>query len=442
MNINFQLAKEIFGITPWFVDAHSLPSLMTILKNSKSGISLELPEKKYNAVTYLNYAENTTAINSDNWYDLQKLKTNENFEAVAIVNINGPITKSGGASSYGMDYVSANMLKLHQDDRIKGFLIYSDSGGGSSAAIEIMDNTISEIQKTKPVYALIQKGGMACSAMYGIISGAKKIYSESEMNIVGSVGTMISFEGRKANTEGPDGMKYIRLYATKSTKKNEDFEQALNNDNYQLLTDNLLNPVNENFIQMVENNRPQLKGTDFSNGNDKFAKDCIGTFIDGIKSFSEVVDEVMNDYKQNYQGKTDSFKQNPTQEKNTKTEQKNNINNSKQKKMTVEELRQQHPETYNSIFGAGVSAEKDRVETWMAHLETDSEVVKNGIQSGKTISSAEREQLLVKSVKNANLAKIETDSKQNPASPSAASTTNEEDEETKEIESFYGKLLN
>ena len=43
------------------------------------------------------------------------------------------------------------MLKLNQDKRIKGFLIYCDSGGGSSAAVEIMDNTISEIKKTKPV---------------------------------------------------------------------------------------------------------------------------------------------------------------------------------------------------------------------------------------------------------------------------------------------------
>ena len=86
MNINFQLAKEIFGIVPWFVDAHSLPSLMTILKNSKSGISLELPEKKYNAVSYLNYAENSTIINSDSWYDMQKLKSNEEIELEYILN--------------------------------------------------------------------------------------------------------------------------------------------------------------------------------------------------------------------------------------------------------------------------------------------------------------------------------------------------------------------
>lgn len=441
MNINFQLAKEIFGIVPWFVDAHSLPSLMTILKNSKSGISLELPEKKYNAVSYLNYAENSTIINSDSWYDMQKLKSNEDFEAIAIVSINGPITKSGGASSYGMDYVSSNMLKLNQDKRIKGFLIYCDSGGGSSAAVEIMDNTISEIKKTKPVYSLIEKGGLACSAMYGIISGSNKIYSESLMNIIGSVGTMIAFEGRKANSESPDGVKYIRLYATKSTKKNEDFEQALNNDNYQLLTDNLLNPVNENFIQMVENNRPQLKGTDFSNGNDKFAKDCVGTFIDGIKSFSEVVDEIMLDYKQNYESKNPKSNELNPQQKKPNIEQKNNINNSKQKKMTVEELKQQHPETYNSIFGAGVSAEKDRVETWMAHSETDPEMVKKGIKSGKPITSAEREELLVKSVKNANLAKIETDSKGTPTAPSAASVTTEEEVEEKEIENFYGNIL-
>ena len=63
----------------------------------------------------------------------------------------------------------------------------------SSAAVEIMDNTISEIKKTKSVYFLIKKGGLACSAMYGIISGSNKIYSESLMNIIGSVGTMIAF---------------------------------------------------------------------------------------------------------------------------------------------------------------------------------------------------------------------------------------------------------
>ena len=77
----------------------------------------------------------------------------------------------------------------------------------------------------------------------------------------------------------------------------------------------------------------------------------------------------------------------------------------------------------------------------MAHFETDPEMVKKGIKSGKPITTAEREELLVKSVKNANLAKIETDSKGTPTAPSAASVTTEEEVEEKEIENFYGNIL-
>ena len=46
-----------------------------------------------------------------------------------------------------------------------------------------------------------------------------------------------------------------------------------------------------------------------------------------------------------------------------------------------------------------------------------------------------------KSVKNANLAKIETDAKDTPAAPSAASVTTEKEEKEKEIENFYSNIL-
>lgn len=419
MSFNFQLAKEIYGMNPWFVDQNSFPALMTILNNSRQGIALDIPEEKYNSPSAYFYEMKNEEVVTMSRFLWNGLPDDPNFKGIGLININGPITKSGGASSFGMQDVSAAMLKMNQDSRITGFLILADSGGGSSGAVNIMRDAISEIRKSKPVYGLITKGGMACSAMYGILASCDKIYSEDKMNIVGSAGTMIQFDGKAANTEYKDnGVKHIRVYASKSTKKNKAFEEAVNNDNYELLINELLDPVNEEFLSNMEKDRPQLKGTDFNDGNTKFSKDSIGTFIDGIKSFDETFKELVFEAK-NYKTKQNS----------------NNINPKIKNAMTIDELKQQFPDTYNSIFNAGVQDEKDRVGTWMAHFETDSSKVKEGIKSGNPITATEREELLVKATANAHKAKIEGDSPKNVTTNETVET--KEDDDEKEVKEFY-----
>lgn len=409
--MNYGLAREVYGLNAWCVDAISMPSLTAILRNMQNGVSLEIPEQKYNAVSLLKIENNTRIISRD-W----QLDNNEDFEAVGVINLDGPITKGGGASSYGTKDLSAMMLKMSKDDRIKGFVLNVDSGGGSSAAVQLMVDTINQVKQTKPVYAVISKGGMAASAAYGIASASNKIFSEDEMNIVGSVGTMISFEGRPANSTAPDGTKYITLYATKSTEKNKAFEEALNNDNYKLLINDLLDPINENFINMVESNRPQLKGTDFDNGHTVFSKEAIGTFIDGIASFEQVVEMVMNE---------------------SKVINNNNLSltNSK-KKMTKEELKQSHPDVYASIVSEGANAERERVASWMVYAETDSATVTQGIESGAEITASQREKLMVKMNSKGMLDALKSDSTKDVTS-GESSVEDEKKKDTQSTENPY-----
>lgn len=54
--------------------------------------------------------------------------------------------------------------------------------------------------------------------------------------------------------------------------------------------------------------------------------------------------------------------------------------------MNVEQLKQNHPETYKSIFDSGVTQERERVESWMEYAETNLEEVRAGIISGKSIN--------------------------------------------------------
>lgn len=421
MKMNYLLAKEIYGLNPWFVDAHSFPVLSSILESAKNGSRFEDDSEKCNSIFLFN--PNSAKIVDrpyGPYWNPGQLDSKENFEAIGVINVDGPITVNGGYSSNGVKQISAQMLSMSKDDRIKGFVIVGNSGGGSSAAVEIFTRTILEIRKTKPVNSVIPEGGMAASAMYGILTATGNIYAESEMSIVGSSGTMVQFDGRKANTESPDGVKHIRLYASKSTHKNKDFEEALNHDNYDLIINELLDPINERFQEHNLTNRPLLQGTSFDNGHTKFAKDSVGTFIDGLASFDQVVELTMKEAKSKNKGT------------------KNNINKNSSK-MTIDQLRSEHPETYNSIFKAGVDSEKDRVGTWMAHIGTDAEVVKNGIKSGEIISGAVREELLVKATSKAHLKSLQKDSPENVRTKESESGE-EKSEDEKEFESMYGNL--
>ena len=429
MSYSYALSREIYGLTPWCVDQHSFPSLMAIFNGFQKGISLEIPEIKYNTPEIFDLKSETRVINrpyGDGWTPGQ-LDSQDDFDGVGIININGPITVNGGASSFGMDYLSSLMLKMASDHRIKSFIVVGNSGGGATAAVELMTNAIDSIKKTKPVYGLVPRAGMSASAMYAIHASCTMLFAESDLSIVGSAGTMMQFEGRKANSEDPDGVKHIRLYATKSTQKNKGFEDALNNNDYSILISELLDPINEDFLSKILGYRPMLKGTGFDTGKTVFTRDAVGTYIDGIKNFTDVVNMSIADYKQNFQ--VSNKNNNPKNQIKSKSV------------MTVEELKSQFPATYNSIFGEGVKSgieqEKDRVGSWLAHSNADPEAVAAGIASGAPISATAREQLLVKANSKSNLTKLEGESA--AAIQTAESTTAGTQSET-EADAFYKEV--
>lgn len=382
--MNFPLAKEIYG-SPWSIDAVSMMHLSSILKNFQNGVVLDVPEIKMNSISVLEIKGETRIVNRS-W----QLRNDDNFEGIGVINLNGAITKNGGESSYGTKELSNQMIQMSRDSRIKGFVISTDSGGGATGAVQLMIDAINTVKETKPVYALIEKGGMAGSAAYGIISAATGIYSEDGMNIVGSVGTMIQFSATPHGNVDTNGEKTIVLYATKSTAKNKAFEEAINKDNYNLIINELLDPINENFISNVVSNRPQLKGTSFDNGHTVFSKDAIGTFIDGIASFDEVVNMILSDTKQGV------------------NKPKNN-NSIKSNTMTKEEIRSQFPTVYSEIMQEGVASEQERRASWNVFREVDSKAVEEGIASGLPIKQSETSAFLLKATNKGKVEDLKND---------------------------------
>lgn len=423
--MDFSLAREIYS-TPWCLDQFSYQGFSSILRDIRNGVKLEVPVEKSNSTFILPSSiskKNKKVVDrpyGSSWYPGQ-LDNNEDFEAVGVIHLDGPITKKGGMSSFGMVHLAAQIRKMAKDDRVVSFIIITDSGGGSSAAVDIMADAISEVNESKPVYGFIEKGGMAASAAYGILTACRNIYAEDKMSIVGSVGTMIAFDGKAANTTDQDGNKHIRLYATKSIRKNEDFEQALNNDNYELIVNNLLDPINEDFIKKVQKNRPELKGSGFDDGHHMFTRSATGTFIDGFKTVDQMVSHAFK--KQRSTG-------GPSNSNNVK---------SKTNPMTIEEVRQNHPETFTGIQNAAVTAERDRVGAWLAHYEANPEKVVAGIKSGNAITQTQTQEFLVEASTKKNLNDLEKDSAKSVTTKETKVDDDKEADE-KELNSFYGPI--
>jgi len=275
--MNFAFVSNILNSTwqaePFFF-LQNLPLREMFLKG------IELEYKKPN--TFHVFAPKSGLASLEVYKAANSLQTSG---VILVTTIQGVLTQyDAPCGDYGTETIAQILKKYDKNDDVQGHLIIIDSGGGQSSSVKPLANLLPTLSKKTKV--LIKN--MAASAAYGIISGADEIFAEDENAIVGSIGTMISFDGYKANHTDPDGLQHIRLYASKSTRKNEEFEKALNEANFKPLIDDLLNPINESFIALVQSNRPQLTA-EHLNGSTLRASQAIGTYIDGIKSLEEVL---------------------------------------------------------------------------------------------------------------------------------------------------------
>lgn len=410
--MNIPLAREIYGHTPWMVDSFTFRALLNTLTDFKNG-NIILQDDKANNFGLFDLSNATRIISSTGQID-----TTSSDDYISIINLNGVITKEGGASSYGTKDLVRQLMRFDENPNIIGHIILVDSGGGSASGMKVMRRGIKQL--TKPIAGLIEYGGVAASAALGILIATGRTFAESETDMIGSIGTMLSFAGRPDKSIGLNGDKQVTIYATASTAKNKWVEEALNNDNYELARTEFLDPFNEEFIAGVKEDRPnvletQLDGSVYKTG------EVVGTLIDEIGTFTDVVNWIKS------QSKINIFK---------------NKNNTA---MTAQELLAQFPAVHAEIFGAGVTsgekAERDRVGSWMAHSGTDIEAVSAGIKSGEPISATAREEFLVKASSKQNLSNLQSDSPSKVITKEAESKEIDQNAsaDQAEAEAIYGK---
>ncbi len=77
------------------------------------------------------------------------------------------------------------------------------------------------------------------------------------------------------------------------------------------------------------------------------------------------------------------------------------------KKMTIEEIKDKHPELYAQIVNVGVAKERDRVGAWITYVDADAKAVADAIKAGTELSATAMAELNRKAFASMALDKVE-----------------------------------
>lgn len=211
--------------------------------------------------------------------------------SVLIVPIIGVMRKYDSWYAYGMDFYAQAISEAQVNERISGVVLHFNTPGGTTQSLIQIENALAA--KTKPCIAVID--GMCCSCGIHVAAMCDKIYAESRMCEVGSIGVYAQLiDDRKAYEDY--GYKLIEVYPPESSYKNKGVREAVDG-NPQYLIDETLSPYARDFQEHIRKNRKKLDESveGILEGRVFYAYNAISNgLIDGIRSTADVIAEIRN----------------------------------------------------------------------------------------------------------------------------------------------------
>lgn len=246
---------------PWSIDptyaSTYMPLLARLLKGEMPAADSDHSADRLRNRTYFI----TPSADHDDWdddwdddEDQENIDLNEAPKgSIAVMRLSGVVVKNSqwcgprGTLDYAED------LKLiDNDDNYIGTIFKIESGGGEAYAVHYLTRVMANLKK--PV--VILAGNIIASAAYFIGSYADEIIADHPRSIVGSIGTMLSMQNIQPALEKL-GVEFHEIYATDSTLKNKDYNDALEGK-YDKIRTEFLDPINNDFIAEVKEQRPMI----------------------------------------------------------------------------------------------------------------------------------------------------------------------------------------
>lgn len=207
----------------------------------------------------------------------------ENEERVLVLELCGPVTRSGGMCSYGSIDFRDMLLEYADDPSVKGFVLVTDTPGGTAFALHDFEQGMRAWDEAGK-FSVQWIDGMSCSAGVALGSQCQQIVAYNDHDVIGCIGAMIAGWATADGTVDSDGNRFIDVTASQTPDKNGEFRAAAAGD-YEALQKEVDDCASE-FLRIIDEHRPQIPAEQRT-GHTYEAKDVIGTLIDGIASFED-----------------------------------------------------------------------------------------------------------------------------------------------------------
>lgn len=273
----------------WYIEPSAINGMLGMLQGVLAGSEFKVSEKFKPAI--VTQGGKIMLAEYDRWGDLILPKANEPY--VMVNPIKSTIFKYNQACGPTGTKDHQKVLQEYLNEPMcVGIVLDVDSGGGQvSGTAEFYDFLK---QASKPIHTYTD--GYLASAAYYLASATNSITANPRADLIGSIGTMISFVDLTGYYE-KQGAKVITEYATKSTAKNKGFRDLLagNSETY-IQTE--LDPITETFIADVKNARANVNDAVFD-GSTYNAENALQMgLIDQIGQMEDLIQSIFTANKQ------------------------------------------------------------------------------------------------------------------------------------------------
>lgn len=140
----------------------------------------------------------------------------------AHLKLQGVMRSQDGLSTRGISALTQDIAYAASNPNVDGILLEINSGGGEVTAAQQLMAALDGIAKPVVAWAHV----MASGAYYGALP-SDEIIASTDGAMIGSIGTMITLPRNFSQFYKEN---YVDLYATRSSRKNEDFRAFLEGD--------------------------------------------------------------------------------------------------------------------------------------------------------------------------------------------------------------------
>lgn len=209
---------------------------------------------------------------------------------INVIRMSGPLMRNS-VCTYGSIELRRRIMEAADCKQCIGQIFIVDTPGGSSAAkfdlLEAMNYA-----KAKGQTLVMYVDGMVCSAGMAWAAMCHKRYARQEHCIFGCMGTFASFyTNQDKDVNSITQTMFHEVYATGSSLKNRAERDAAQGDN--ALIQQEVDKGQEQYRQIILQGIPQATEEQLQ-GKVYEASEVIGTLCDGMRTFQEVVDEMLS----------------------------------------------------------------------------------------------------------------------------------------------------